>query len=124
MGENVPASLRGWFMIHFGVDMLFALPLLFFPVWTLGLFGIIESQTITARLVAAALIGIGGVSLWSYKKSKEHFESLLMLKIIWSFAAIIALLLSLLQGASAVVWLLVVIFAVFNGIWMYYLKRL
>ena len=29
--KQVPGSLRVWFVIHFAVDMLFAIPLLFFP---------------------------------------------------------------------------------------------
>lgn len=112
--------LKTWFVIHFVADMLFGFPLLFFPEWTLGLFEIMNVEQVTARLVGAALIGIGGVSLLAREKGKESYKSLLTLKVIWSFAAIVALSLSLLNSAPKSVWFILGIFIVFNIIWVRY----
>lgn len=69
----VPGSLRVWFVIHFAVDMLFAIPLLFFPEFLLPLLGWKVVDPITSRLVGAALLGIGGESLLGRNASKEVF---------------------------------------------------
>ena len=52
---------------------------------------------------------------------------MLNLKIIWSLAAVIGLLVSLLQGAQGspfMAWVALVIFAAFNLLWMYWRWRL
>ena len=92
--KQVPASLRIWFTIHFIVDYLFAIPLFIVPAWFLSFFGFTVIDPVTARLVAAALMGIGGISLLSRKESINVYNSLLKLKIIWSVSAIAGLLLS------------------------------
>ena len=115
----VPKSLRTWFLIHFIVDLIFGLPLLFFPEATLSLFGLKTLETVTPRLVGAALIGIGGTS---YFTKKKDYSIMLTLKVIWSLSAILGLLLALFYGAPKLVWLLVLIFAVFSGVWIYYKK--
>lgn len=118
--RSVPKSLRTWFIIHFFVDIIFGIPLLFFPEWTLGLFGIIVTETIMARLVGAALIGIGGASFFSYNKDKAVYDALLSLKILWSVCAIVGLIIAISTGAPRIVWLIVLIFAIFSGVWIYY----
>ena len=117
-------SLRTWFLIHFAVDMLFAVPLLFAPEWTLELFGLAGESMLSARLVGAALIGIGGNSLLMNKKSIQHFTSMLDLKIIWSGAAIVAISLELAQGASPMLWAILGIFVAFAILWNFYRHRL
>ncbi|MBI2668877.1 hypothetical protein HYX14_03470 [Candidatus Woesearchaeota archaeon] len=121
---TLPPSLRVWFVIHFVVDVLLAIPLLFFPALILGWFGFPAVETVTARVVGAALLAIGGTSLWMHQKGEESFAALLTLKIIWSSTAILGLLLSLWQGAPRATWLLAVSFAAFLVVWIYYLKRL
>jgi len=116
---KIPKSLRTWFLIHFIIDLIFGIPLLFFPETTLSLFGIKTLETVTPRLVGAALIGIGGTS---YFTKKKDFSIMLTLKIIWSLSAILGLLLALCQGAPKLVWLIAGMFAVFSGIWIYYKK--
>lgn len=86
--KHVPDSLRTWFRIHFFVDYLFALPLFFAPEWTLGLLGIEVTNVLFVRLFAAALFGIGGVSLLVQQESLEVYQAMLRLKIIWSASAI------------------------------------
>ena len=122
--KDVPYSLRVWFVIHFVVDVIFAIPLLYFPVLTLQLFGFTVVEPITARLVGAALLGIGGSSLITQCAGKESYRSLLTLKIIWSLAAILGLALSIHEGAPTSAWLFVALFVLFGGVWIYYKKRL
>ncbi len=114
---KIPKSLRTWFLIHFIVDVIFAIPLLFFPEWTLGLFGLKTIETVTPRLVGAALIGIGGTS---YFTKEKDFSIMLTLKILWSLSAILGLLLAIYSGAPSLVWVIAGIFALFSGIWIYY----
>jgi hypothetical protein len=122
----IPKSLQTWFAIHFVVDMIFGIPLLFFPSLLLGLFGfsISTPELVMARLVGAALIGIGGASLFNYNKSKESYDIMLTLKILWSSAAIIGLLISTYLGAPWQIWIITITFAVFSGIWWYYKLRM
>jgi hypothetical protein len=121
----VPAGLRTWFVIHFAADMLFGLPLLLAPVWLLSLFGWQIIDPFTARLVGAALMGIGGESLLGRNAGPETFKAMLNLKIIWASSAVAGMLLSLLlNGAPIAGWLFVAIFAVFGGVWIYYRAKL
>ena len=63
----VPRSLRFWFVVHFVVDFIFAVPLLLAPVWLMTLFGFESPDPFTGRLVGAALLGIGGESLLGWE---------------------------------------------------------
>jgi len=122
--KKVPRSLQTWFKIHFLADMLFGLPLLFAPLWTLELFGLSAGASVTARLVGAALIGIGGNSLLMNKKSIHHYKAMLDLKVLWSGAAIIALSLELYHSPSPQIWAIWGIFIGFSLVWNVYRARL
>lgn len=118
--KELPKALRNWFLVHFIIDFVFAIPLMFAPILFLGSLGWQVVDPITARLVAAALFGIGLESLLSYKASAETYRSMLNLKIIWSTAAIAGLIISLLQedqGRMLVLSLLLLVFLFFNGLW-------
>ena len=54
---DVPTILRVFFMIHFFVDIVFAIPLFFIPIRFLEFAGWTTVDPVTARLVAAALFG-------------------------------------------------------------------
>ena len=117
----VPQSLRFWFVIHFVVDFIFAIPLMVAPVWLLTLFGFETADPFTAPLVGAALLGIGGESLLGWNGTVEAFRAMLNLKIIWSLAAIAAIILTLvLTGGPLMAYLILLVFAAFSGLWMYY----
>jgi hypothetical protein len=117
----VPRSLRFWFVIHFVVDFIFAVPLLVAPIWFLTLFGFQNPDPFTARLVGAALLGIGGESLLGWEGPVEAFRAMLNLKIIWSLAAIGGIILTLIfNDAPLMAYLILLIFAGFSGLWMYY----
>lgn len=117
----IPSSLRLWFTIHFLFDILFAIPLIVAPHWILSFFGFMDITPLLARLVGAVLLAIGVTSLFT--KTKEQFEIMLTLKIIWSVTAIVGLLWSLAEGAPASMWGIVGLFILFSGVWMYYKKK-
>jgi hypothetical protein len=120
---EVPLALRKWFLVHFLIDFIFAIPLMFIPVMLLTSMGWQAVDPVAARLVAAALFGIGLESLLSYNAPVETYKGMLNLKITWSFGAIVGLILSLVQGDQgrpAVLWLLLLVFVFFNGLWIYW----
>ena len=123
MNKIVPLSLRRWFLIHFFIDSFFGFPLLFAPQWTLQLFGFPAVEVVTARLVGAALLAIGSISFLARNEKKEIYVILLKLKLFWSGAAIVGLLLSLSHEISKALWLFVGIFLFFFLLWAYYLKK-
>ncbi len=117
----VPRSLRFWFVVHFVADFVFAVPLLIAPVWLLTLFGFENPDPFTSRLVGAALLGIGGESLLGWEGSIDAFRAMLNLKIIWSLAAIGGIILTLIvSGGPLIAYLILLLFAAFSGLWMYY----
>lgn len=118
--KEVPNGLRTWFVIHFGVDMLFSIPLLFFPEYVLLWFGWETIDPVMPRLVGAALLGIGGESLFSRNATRETYRALLRLKIIWASGAILALGLGIMNGGPSAAWAFLVIFVVFLAIWVYF----
>ena len=119
MRHQVPSALRTWFLVHFVVDLLFALPLFLIPKQFLEFFGILADPML-ARVVGAALLAIGGASLLAYKRDVEAYDVLLTLKIIWSVSAILGIAISLYKGAPKSGVLFLGLFAVFAGLWIYY----
>jgi hypothetical protein len=116
----VPTSLRTWFVIHFFVDMAFGIPLLLVPVYTLAVIGVTNVETTTARLVGAALMGIGIESFLGRNGSHEVYDAMLNLKLIWSGSAILGVILSLLGGVPPAIWLILGIFVIFFIVWARY----
>ena len=108
----VPDGLRTWFMIHFVVDILFGLPLLFFPQAVLVFFGWTTYDPIMTRLVGAALMGIGVESLLGRNASAETFRAMLNLKVIWASSALIAIGAGIVEGAPPMAGVFLGIFAV------------
>ncbi|MEN8242533.1 MAG: hypothetical protein ABFS17_11465, partial [Chloroflexota bacterium] len=101
---QVPQALRTWFLIHFIVDLLFAIPLMFAPERMLSLVGWQTIDPFTARLAAAALFGIGIESYLARNAKVESFRSMLNLKIIWSLSAVFGISLSVIEGAQGRPW--------------------
>ncbi len=127
LAKEVPQALRNWFLVHFVIDFIFAIPLMFVPVLFLGSLGWQVVDPIAARLVAAALFGIGLESLLSYKAPVETYKGMLNLKIIWSTAAIAGLIISILQdgqGRLISLSLLLGVFLFFNGLWIFWRIRI
>jgi hypothetical protein len=118
--DPVPAGLRTWFVIHFVADMLFGIPLLFFPRFLLPFLGWTTYDPLTSRLVGAALMGIGLESLLGQNASVETFRAMLNLKIIWASSAIFAIAAALFEGAPVMSWAFLGIFVIFWAVWVYY----
>jgi hypothetical protein len=111
-------------VVHFVADLIFALPLLLAPVTFLGGLGWPAVDPISARLVGAALMGIGVQSLLGRQESAEVFRAMLNLKIIWSGTASLGILVSMLQGGPLLGWGFLGIFVAFNGLWIHYRRIL
>lgn len=118
--KTVPSSLRIWFVVHGIVDLVFGLPLLFFPAVVLSLFSFPSESLLTARLVGAALLGIGGISLWARNEPSETYLTLLRMKLMWSGSAIVGIALSLAEGVSFGGWFILGLFLLFFVVWGYY----
>jgi len=116
----IPKSLKYWFLVHFFIDIIVGIPLLFFPTTISSFLNIEIIQTLPLRLVGAALIGIGSTSLIKKEGNVESYKSLLILKIIWSLSAIIAVLLSLSIPTPLYMWVILLTFVIFNIVWVYY----
>ena len=122
----VPDRLRFWFVVHFVVDMLFALPLFIAPEWMLGLFGWQTIDPLTSRLVAAALFGIGIESFLGRRAGAEVFRGMLNLKLIWSAGAVLGIGISIAAagGGPLMGWGIMVLFVAFFCLWLYYRLQL
>lgn len=122
--EETPGALRIWFIIHFVLDIAFAIPLLLFPEWLLGLFGWEQVDPLLVRLVGAALFAIGVESWLGRDQSVDSYRTMLRLKLLWSSSATIGILLAMLEGAPAAGWLFFAIFFGFFFVWAYWYRRL
>ena len=118
--DQIPRCLRIWFVIHFVADVLFAIPLLFFPRPLLDFFGWGVYDPILARLVGAVLMGIGVESLLGRNADADTFRAMLNLKVIWASGALFAFGAGIADGAAPVAWVLMGIFGVFWCTWVYY----
>lgn len=124
---KVPAALRLAFLFHFWADLVFALPLFFFPVGFLTLLSWPVADPVAARLVAAALFAVGGKSYIERNAGIAVYRSMLSLKIIWSFFATVGLFYSLVSGefgSQLVGSALTLIFFSFHLLWWYWYRRL
>ncbi|MBI4154375.1 hypothetical protein HY501_03490 [Candidatus Woesearchaeota archaeon] len=122
--REIPTSLQAWFIVHCVADLLFAIPLILAPVKFLAMLGFSIAEPVTARLVGAALIGIGATSFIKRNSTAESYRSLLTLKLLWSGSAIFGLFLSMIQGSPKVTGLILLIFLSFFGVWLYYFYKL
>ncbi|MBK9261776.1 MAG: hypothetical protein IPM54_18490 [Polyangiaceae bacterium] len=120
----VPPRLRFWFVVHFVADIFFAIPLILAPEMLLRPLGWTVVDPVVSRVVGAALVGIGGESLLGRHADLASFRTMLRLKILWSGATIVGLILSIGQGAPWGAWLFLAIFLCFCGLWIYWAGRL
>ena len=119
---KIPKSLQTWFKLHFLVDLIVGIPLIFFPGWFMGILSLPVENLFLARIIGAALLGIGGASIFC--KKKEHYEIMLILKIIWSISAILVLVYSAIVEKSLIYWILALVFLIFSVAWIYYKRKL
>jgi len=120
---EVPASLRLWFAVHAVVDLGAGLPLLIAPEVVLPRLGWTVVDPVAARLVGAALVGIG-VSSWRTRMAGAAvMRALVGLKVVWSAGAILALVISIARGAPELTFLFLSIFLAFCGVWSHHAIR-
>jgi hypothetical protein len=120
---EVPATLRAWFVAHAAIDLCAALPLLAAPTLVLGRLGWTCVDPISARLVGAALLAIGGASYLMRDAGVEVYRAMLRLKVIWSLAAACALFTGIGAGAPPAAWAFLSIFIAFAGVWLHHAIR-
>ncbi len=121
--KTIPKSLKNWFMIHFIIDYIFGILLIISPEFILKIFNWTTIDPITSRIVGAALIGIGSISLLERNSTIETYKVLLKLKIIWSSLAILGILLSIKESSKSI-WIIFMIFLIFNILWIYYYRKI
>ena len=93
------------------------------PQWTLAILGFDES-VLTARIVAAAFLATGGISLLAHSHSAETYRALLLLKILWSLFAVLGIVITLIQGTRPMAFGVLLTFAFFSGIWLHYWRKM
>ncbi len=120
----IPIALRRWFVVHFVADIVFAVPLVVAPDWFLTMLGWEAVDPISARLVGAALVGIG-VESWLGRNNREpeSFATMLRLKILWSGVATFGIAMSIWEGAPLMAWAFLAIFGSFHLLWWYWFVR-
>ncbi len=124
--KEVSQNLKKWFVAHFIIDLLFAVPLFLFPATFLGFVGWEYFDPVTARLVAAALFGIGLESYLGRNGNAEQFKGMLRLKIIWSGFATFGILITMfsIETKPLIGWFLAAVFLAFNTVWVYWWRKL
>jgi len=120
----VPGSLRRWFVIHCVADLLVAVPLWLAPRQLLGWLGWATIDPMAARIVAAALFGIGLESYWGRNGDLTSFRGMLRLKVIWSGMSLLGAAWSQLEGGAPAGWAVVIIFVLFHSLWLNYWLKL
>ena len=120
---DVPRTLRSWFVVDALVDVVAAVPLLAAPELVLPRLGWACVDPVSARLVGAALLAIGGQSFLGRDAGVETYRAMLRLKVIWSLTAAAALFVGIGSGAPPAAWALLSIFIGFAGIWVHHAIR-
>src|SRR5258708_6295178 len=120
---EVPRTLRTWFVVHAVVDLLAAVPLLAVPELVLRRLGWTCVDPVSARLVGAALLAIGGQSFLGRDAGVEVYRAMLHLKVIWSFTAAASLFVAIGAGAPPAAWAFLSIFIGFAGVWVHHAIR-
>lgn len=120
---EVPITLRRWFVAHAVVDLLVGLPLWLMPGPLLRALGWTTVDGAAARLVGAALLAMGLRSYFTRNAGIEVVTATLNLKLLWSFAAIVGLLLAIAEGAPPAVWALLSALIALAGVFSHYRIR-
>jgi hypothetical protein len=120
---GVPRTLRAWFVAHALVDLAAGLPLLAAPELVLRRLGWTCVDSVSARLVGAALLAIGAQSFLGRDAGVDVYRAMLRLKLVWSLAAAASLFVAIGAGAPPAAWALLSIFIGFAGVWLHHAIR-
>ncbi len=121
--NKVPNGLRQWFIVHFIIDIIVALPLFLMPEKVLMLFAWPLIDPLATRLVAAALFAIGIESFIGRNATIKSFEVMLNLKIIWSSFSVAGIAWTMLAAPAClngIVWVALFTFLFFLALWSYW----
>jgi hypothetical protein len=114
-------GLRAWFLVHAVVDLVFALPLLAAPEWTVRMLGWPAFDPLATRLVGAALLAIGAASWLGRDAGEDGYRLMLDLKLVWAGAAVLGIVLTMASSQwPPIGWVLAALFAAFGAVWAYY----
>jgi len=121
---EIPPTLRQWFLAHFVANTAVGAPLFLAPQWLLARADWPCVDSLTARLVGAALIAIGGQSFLSRNAGIAEYRTLLSLFSMWSAAAVVGTFVAIGFGAPPAAWAALSAFLVFTGVFNNYRVRL
>ncbi len=124
-------TLENAFLVHSMVDLAVGIPLWVSPKWSLKQIGVKnpkDSDILMTRLVAGALIAIGVASYVGRNARDDQLQVFILMKIVWSFIAMVTLLIALFskntQYDKKVLVILLVFFFIFNVTWDYHYLRI
>ncbi len=120
---QVPPTLRIWFIVHAVVDLVVAVPLFVAPAAVLRHFGWTCIDPVSTRIAAAALFAIGGQSFLGRNDGVQTYRAMLSLKVLWSIAAVVGLVVSIGEGAPPAAWAFLCLFITFSGVWVHHAIR-
>lgn len=124
MYTTPPPALHRWFLVHAFVDYVVAVPLFVAPTAILLALHWPVIDPAAVRIIAAALLGIGGISFIARNTSQETYRVLVLMKLIWSSAALIALGIGIAHGYGSAAIGSAAIFTIFWCAWAYYTIQL
>lgn len=124
-------NLENAFLAHSMVDLVIGIPLWLSPEWCLKQMGVKnpeDSDKLMTRLVAGALIAIGVASYAGRKARDDQLKVFILMKVVWSFMAILTLLIALFtkdsQYDKRVLGIFLIFFLIFNVTWSYHYLRI
>ncbi len=120
------------FILHGIVDLAIGVPLWIAPKKTwrfVGYNGPVDE--LGNRLLASAFLAIGLASLWGHKGTAQELKLFIQFKVIWSFLAIFAFIVTMIQTANRpgirnprgdeyeplLLWTGLLVFILFNVMW-------
>lgn len=75
-------------------------------------------------MLGAGLLGMGGAIFLMRNKGIISYRTMLNIKIVWSFSAIFAILISLFLGGPWQIAILLAVFIVLVSTWVYYRQQM
>jgi hypothetical protein len=120
------SGLKMTFLIHFIVALIFAIGFLFFPAMVLGWWGFTSTgPAVLSRIMGAYVLAISVSSWLGYRASEAQQVRIVVAMEVWLtiIGAFVSLYGIIFEGAPALMWVNVVIFAVFAVLWIAFYPR-
>ena len=126
MDQQITSGLKIAFLIHFIIAGLFGLQHLLAPrLWT-DLAGIEITETVTWRVIGAALIGFAVSSWLAYREEIwERVRIVVIMEIVWSSLGALVILWGIIfEGLAPLEWLNVIILGCFAVAFTVFFSRM